>query len=85
MRSFALFSRLEVVLPHWRLERFGDSMPPAERRQCWIGQVRTTGDEFFMHSNQVPFALGQQLQNLLPVRFGFLRPRQQRHLRRLRT
>ncbi len=77
------FSGLEVVLPHWRLGRFGDSVPPTERRQRWIRQVCTTGDEFLMHSNQVPLALGQQLQDLLPVGFGFLRPHQRRHLRRL--
>jgi hypothetical protein len=49
-------------------------MAPAECRERLVGEIRTQGPELFMDPHQIPLALGVQLQDLLPVRFGFLRP-----------
>jgi hypothetical protein len=50
-------------------------VPPAKSRQCRIRQLRAARPQFLMDPHEIPLALGEQLQDLLPVRFGFLQTR----------
>ena len=59
---------------HWR--RLADAVPPAERRQCLIRQLRPAGHQFLMDSHEIPLAVAEKLQDALPVRFGLLGPAQ---------
>ena len=65
--------RQELVLPRGLRGRLGNAMPTAESGQGLIGEYGTAGGQFFMDSDQIPLAPDQQLEDLLPVRFGFLR------------
>jgi len=73
-RSIVLkfLARQKMVLPCGLLRRLGEAMPAAEGRQGLVGEHRPAGHEFFMDPHQIPFAAGQQLQDLLPIGFGFL-------------
>jgi hypothetical protein len=69
-----LFARLEVVLTRRCWWRLPNSMPPAERRQRGVRQLRAAGHQFFMDSHEIPLAPAEKLQDLLPVGFGLLGP-----------
>jgi hypothetical protein len=75
----------EVVLPYGLLRRLGEAMPAAEGGQGLVGEHRPTGGQLFMDPHKIPFAARQQLQDLLPIGFGFLRTLQHRHLRGIGT
>src|SRR5262245_46747579 len=45
--------------------RLPDSFPATEGSQRLIGKCGSGGDQFFMDSHEVPFAVGQQLEDLL--------------------
>ena len=62
----------EVIVPRRHRRQLPDAMTAAEGRQRLIGERRPLGCQFFLHPHQIPFAVGQQFQDLLPVRFGFL-------------
>jgi hypothetical protein len=49
-------------------------VPPAERRQCLIRHLRACGHQILMDSHEVPLALVEKLQDLLPVWLGLLGP-----------
>jgi len=70
----------EVVLPDDLLRRLGEAMPATEGGQCLVRKHRPTGGQLFMDPHEIPFAARQQLQDLLPIGFGFLRTLQYRHL-----
>jgi hypothetical protein len=48
-------------------------------RQRGIRQLRAARQQFLMDSHEIPLAPVEKLQDLLPVRFGFLRTLQFRH------
>jgi len=75
----------EVVLPYDLLRRLGEAMPATKGGQGLVGEYRPTGGQLFMDPHEIPFAAGQQLQDLLPIRFGLLRTLQYRHLRGVGT
>lgn len=75
----------EVVLPDDLLWRLGEAMPATEGGQGLVGEYRPTGGQLLMDPHEIPFAAGQQLQDLLPIRFGLLRTLQDRHLRGVGT
>jgi len=52
--------------------RVADSVPPAERRQCLIRHLRACGHQILMDSHEIPLALLEKLQDLLPVWLGLL-------------
>ena len=81
----AFFPRIKFVAPGRDGRRLRDAMAPAESGESLIGEIRTQGAEFFMDPNQIPFALGVQLQDLLAVRLGFLRPQQRGYFGRVGT
>ncbi len=56
---------------HWRC--VADAVPPAERRQCLIRHLRACGHQILMDSHEIPLALPEKFQDLLPVRLGLLR------------
>jgi hypothetical protein len=67
-------TRLEVVLTGGRGVRLSDPLLPAEMRQRRIRQDRSARRQFLMDSHKVPLAPREQIQDLLPVRFGLLAP-----------
>jgi hypothetical protein len=79
-----LFTGLEVILACRDRCCLPDPMPAAESCQCGIRQVRTRGHQFFMDPYQIPLALAEKLQNLLPPGFGPLRSMHFRHRARVR-
>ena len=77
-------ARLKLVLPGSHFRLLTDSMTTAKGRQRWIRECHPAGHEFFMDPDEIPLAIGQLLQDLLPVGFGFLGTDQWRHIRGLR-
>ena len=69
--SLRLLARIEVVLTRRHGRRLPDSMPATECRQRGIRHLRACGHEFLMDSHEIPLALFEKLQDLLPVGFGF--------------
>ena len=69
-----LLTGLEVVSAGNALGLLPDAMTAAEARQRGIRQIRSGGQEFFMDPDEIAFGPGQQLQDLLPIRFRFLGP-----------
>ena len=67
-----LFAGLKLVSAGRYHRRLADAVPPAERGQCRIRQLRPTGHQVFMDSHEIPLAVAEKLQDLLPVGFGFL-------------
>jgi len=64
----------KVILARRCWRRAADSVAPAERRQRGIRQLGAAGGhQLLMDSHEIPLALLEKLQDLLPVRFGFLR------------
>src|SRR5260370_45641 len=69
----------KILLAGRRRRRVSDSVPAANRGQCGIRQLRAARQQFLMDSHQIPLALVEKLQDLLPVRLGLLRTLQLRH------
>ena len=67
-----LFARLEVVLAGRHGWRLPDALPATEGGQGLIRERGSAGAELFMDSHEIPLAGGEQLQDPLPVGFGFL-------------
>ena len=80
-----LLAGLKVVLARRHRRRLPDAMPATEGGQGRIGQHRAGGRDLLMDSHEIPLAGGEQLQDLLPVGFGFLGTVQFRHLGGIRT
>ena len=74
-----LYARREIILARRYRRLVADRVPPAECRQRGIRQLRSARQQFFMDSHEIPLALLEKLQDLLAVRFGFLRPLQLGH------
>jgi len=74
-----LYARREIILAGRYRRLVTDRVPPAECRQRSIRQLRSTRQQFFMDSHEIPLALLEKFQDLLAVRFGFLRPLQLRY------
>ena len=64
------FSWLELVASRRHDWRLADAMAAAEGRQRRVRQLQSAGRQLLPHPHQIPLATGQQLQDLLPVRFG---------------
>jgi hypothetical protein len=79
-----LLARLEVVPARRHEGCLPDSMSSAEGGQGGIRQRRAAGHQFFMDSHEVPLAGAEKLQDLLPVRGGFLGTVQFRDFGRVR-
>jgi len=75
-----LHARIEVILTGWHDRSLRDALPAAESGQRRIRQCRAVRRQFLMDSHEIPLAGNQQIQNLLPVGFGFLRPLDFRNL-----
>ena len=75
-----LHTRLEVILARRHNRRLADPLPAAESRQRRIGQRCAGRHQILMDSHEIPLAGKQQIQDLLPVGFGFLRPWNLRHI-----
>ena len=75
-----LHARVEVILARRHNRGLPDALPAAESRQRRIRQGRAVRRQFLMDSHEIPLAGNPQIQDLLPVGFGFLRPLDFRHL-----
>jgi len=64
----------KLILARRRWRRIADPVPPAERRQRLIRHLRACGHQILMDSHQIPLALIEKLQDLLPVWLGLLGP-----------
>jgi hypothetical protein len=67
-----LLARLKIVSTGGYHRRLADAMPAAEGGQGGIRQLRSTGQQIFMDSHEIPLAVAEKLQDLLPVGLGFL-------------
>src|SRR5260370_21124471 len=67
-------------MPRGLLRRLDETMSAAEGGRGLVGERRGAGHEFFMDPYKISLAAGQQLQDLLTIRFGFLRTLEHRHL-----
>jgi hypothetical protein len=74
-----LLARRKIILARRCWWLVSDAMPSAKCRQRGIRQLRAASQQFFMDSHEIPLAPVEKLQNLLPVRFGFLRALQLWH------
>src|SRR6266851_4798969 len=78
----ALLSGLEGVLPRGDGRLLADSGPAAEGRQSGVRQLHPRCLELLMDPDEISLAGIEEVQDLLPVRLGFLRPVEgRRHLR----
>jgi hypothetical protein len=66
-----LLAGRKLILARWRWRCISDPVPSAERRQCLIRHLRACGHQVLMDSHEIPLALLEKLQDLLPVGFGF--------------
>ena len=62
-----------------------DALSAAECGQRLIRQHRSAHLQLLMDSHEIPLAGSQKIQDLLPVRLGFLRPLNLRHIRGVRV
>ena len=67
-----LLAGRKLILARRGWRRVADPVPPAERRQCLIRHLRACGHQILMDSHEIPLALLEKLQDLLPVGFGLL-------------
>jgi hypothetical protein len=74
-----LHARLEVILPRRHDRCLSDALPAAERGQRRIRQRRAGRRQLLMDSHEIPLARCQEIEDLLPVGLGFLRPLDLRH------
>lgn len=56
-----------------------DSLAAAESGQRRIRQIRSGGNQIFMDPDEIPLAFREQVQDHLPVGFGFLGAMHLRH------
>lgn len=76
-----LYARLKVIPASRHNRSLSDALSSAESSQRLIGQQRAAGCQLLMDSHEIAFAGSQKVEDLLPVRFGFLRPLDLRHER----
>jgi hypothetical protein len=69
-----LLAGRKIILARRGWRCVSNSVPPAERRQCLIRHLRACGHQILMDSHEIPLALVEKLQDLLPVGFGLLGP-----------
>ena len=74
-----LFSGFEVVAAGGHDGLLSDTLAAAEGGQRRIRQIRTALQQIFMDPDEIPLAGREQVQDLLPVGFGFLGPMHLRH------
>jgi hypothetical protein len=70
----------EVVAARRQLRLVADSMAPAESGQGLVGKRGALRRELFMHPSQVPAEASMQIEDLLAIGLGGLRPLERRHL-----
>jgi hypothetical protein len=75
-------ARRELVAAGSHYRRLPDRVAAAEGGQRLIRQRRPATHQLLMDSDQVPLALVQQIEDLLPVGLGLLSTIQFGHLRR---
>lgn len=76
-----LLAGREVVVPDRCRRRVPNPMPPTKRSERGIGDRDTLGDQLFVHAHQIAAALLVQLDDLIAMRRGFLRPVKPGHRR----
>src|SRR5215468_999731 len=74
-----LLARGKVQMAHRYGRRVSDPVPPAKSRQRRVGKLGPFRRQLLMDSHQIPLALLEKLQDLLPIGFGFLWTLQLRH------
>ena len=67
-----LFTGRKVIDSRWQLRCLADAVPAAKRRQRRIRKIQSAANEFLMDPDEIAFAVGPLLQDLLPVGFRFL-------------
>src|SRR5215475_6273432 len=74
-----LLARGKVQMAHRYGRLVSDPVPPAKSRQRRVGKLGPFRRQLLMDSHQIPLALLEKLQDLLPIGFGFLWTLQLRH------
>jgi hypothetical protein len=69
-----LLAGRKIIATRRHRRRVADSVPPAERRECLVRHFRACGHQVLMDSHEVPLALVEKLQDLLPVWLGLIGP-----------
>ena len=68
-----LFPWPKIVPPRRYRRLVSDTVPPTKSRQGRIRQIHARRLQLLMDSHEIPFAALEKLQDLLSIRFGFLR------------